>query len=301
MLSLLIPSYNEDCSQLVRDLHSQCQCLKDDLGSQVFDYEIIVGDDASTDQVIVQANREACEELAHCRFISSEENVGQAVLRNQLADLARFPYLIFMDSDAAVCSTSFVPNYWASRDEADVVFGGVRNPDGACPLGCELRYRYEHHAEQMRTLEWRKAHPYDAFTAFNVMMSHVAFDRVRFDVRCRHYGYEDALMGLQLQHLGLTMAHIENPLVHLGIDSNASFMNKTETALRTLHSLGSPMTDSAGPSRWQQRLASWHLDGCAVRAFQLFKPLLRKNLLGRHPSVLLLNAYKLGYYCSLCR
>ena len=46
MISILIPVMNYDCSALVDDLYVQAERLR--IGAGV-DYEIIVGDDASTD------------------------------------------------------------------------------------------------------------------------------------------------------------------------------------------------------------------------------------------------------------
>ncbi len=299
MFSFLISTNNYDCSRLLHDIDAQCAAFRE--RTPEFDYEILLGDDASTDANAEQANRRAAEALTHCRYVAVSQNQGQANMRNRLCDAARFPYLVFMDSDAQVCDVSFVENYWQNRDKAPVVCGSVRNPSGRAAVGTELRWRYEHKAEKVRTVAFRAAHPFNYFTAFNVLIHRDVFQRIRFDARCTKYGYEDALFGLQLQKLGIQIAHIDNPLVHLGIDSNASFLAKTETALQTLHSLGSPMTDFAGPSRLQRKLQRFGLSRLAATAFCAVRPLLRRHLLGRRPSLLFFAVYKLGYYCDLCR
>ncbi len=299
MFSILIPTYNYDCSRLVGDLDAQCAAFM--ARTPGFDYEIILGDDASTDETSIRANRRAVTQTAHCRYLAAEANCGQATLRNRLADEARFPYLLFFDSDAQVCTENFIATYWENRDKADAVCGAVRNPVGKAVPGTELRWRYEHKAEKIRTVEYRMKHPFSYLTGFNLLIRRDVFQRIRFDERCTQYGYEDALFGLELQRKGFSILHIDNPLIHLGIDSNASFLSKTETALRTLYALGGPMQDFAGASRFQRKLQRAGLSVLFVYAYKALRPLLRRHLLGRHPSLLVFNFYKLGYYCCLCR
>lgn len=299
MFSILIPTYNYDCSRLIGDLDAQCAVLM--ASTPGFDYEIILGDDASTDETSIRANRDAVAHSAHCRYVAAEKNAGQATLRNRLADEAQFPYLLFFDSDAEVCTENFIATYWANRDKAYAVCGAVRNPDGEAVPGTELRWRYEHKAEGIRTVEYRMKHPYSYLTGFNLLIRRDVFQRIRFDARCTQYGYEDALFGLELQRQGFSIVHIDNPLIHLGIDSNASFLAKTETALRTLYALGGPMQDFAGASRFQRKLQRAGLSWLFAAAFCMIRPLLRHHLLGHNPSLRVFDVYKLGYYCNLCR
>ncbi len=299
MFSILIPTYNYDCSRLVCDLDAQCAAFM--ACTPGFDYEIILGDDASTDEKSVRANCDAVAHSAHCRYVAAEKNAGQATLRNRLADEAQFPYLLFFDSDAEVCTENFIATYWTNRDKADAVCGAVRNPDGEAKPGTELRWRYEHKAEGIRTVEYRMKHPYSYLTGFNLLIRRDVFQRIRFDARCTQYGYEDALFGLELQRQGFSIAHIDNPLIHLGIDSNASFLAKTETALRTLYTLGGPMQEFAGASRFQRKLQRAGLSQLFAALFRMVRPLLRRHLLGHNPSLHVFDVYKLGYYCNLCR
>jgi hypothetical protein len=51
MLSILIPTFNDDCTTLVENMVHQASSLN------AIDWEIIVGDDVSTNQAVVDANR----------------------------------------------------------------------------------------------------------------------------------------------------------------------------------------------------------------------------------------------------
>ena len=106
MISVLIPTYNCDCSTLVSDLAQQGLELMENT-KEGFDFEIIVLDDCSTLEPL-KAVAEKVNALPHCRWIRAERNSGPAASRNHLIDLARFPYLLFIDSDAQVCTADFL-------------------------------------------------------------------------------------------------------------------------------------------------------------------------------------------------
>lgn len=297
MISILIPVYNYDCSALLKDLSRQAGSLKEELKGE-FDYEIILADDASTETELRQRNMAAASSSG-CIYFEQNKNTGQAYLRNTMVDMARFDYLLMIDADAEVCTDDFIRCYWEGRDKGDVICGTLRNPEGAAPKGCELRYRYEKQAEKLRSAALREKNPYNSFSAFNVMFRRDVFMNIRFDTRCTEYGHEDTLMGLMLREQAYTVVHTDNPLVHKGLDSNDSFLRKTETALHMLHRLGPPLQEHTGASRVAAKLEKWHLKGATKLLYGLFRDLLRKNLLGAHPSILLFQLYKLGYYCTL--
>ncbi len=117
MISVLIPTYNVDCLRLVADVQKQCEELQAQYGDTEFDYEILVVDDASPDESIVERN-EMIELLPNCTHLRLAENVGRAAARNYLVEQSRFPYILFMDSDAEVCTDDFILAYWQQRDVA---------------------------------------------------------------------------------------------------------------------------------------------------------------------------------------
>lgn len=299
MLSILIPTYNNVCAHLVCELQKQCEEVQALLGEE-YDYEIIVADDASTDGETVEKNA-VIEYLPHCRFIESQQNVGRASIRNRLLDESKGSWLLLIDADAEVISDDFVLKYMqaaanvAAANET-VIVGGLVTPLEA-PSGCELRHRYEMHSQQIRTLEARRKHPDAFFSTFNFMANRKVFDVLRFDERCTSYGYEDALFGIELGKYGFSINHIDNPLQHNGINSNADFLANSETALRTLHMLGSPMTDRARVALAARQTGA--LRPLCLLLFKLCKPLLRWQLLSNNPNLKIFAFYKLGYYLSL--
>ena len=100
-LSVLIPTYHCRCKELVCSLHQQ-------LMEQPVTFEIIVVDDGSHDTACIQENQ-VITALPHCTYHIEEQNRGRAGVRNYLAHLAQYDYLLFIDgdmSDGRRCHTS---------------------------------------------------------------------------------------------------------------------------------------------------------------------------------------------------
>lgn len=299
MLSILIPTYNYNCSELITGLAEQALQLKKEESTEHFDYEILVGDDASTDIPTIDANKEATLTTGG-RYIRVPRNIGRASMRNTLARQATGKFILFIDCDARLCTKTFLKQYWHDRDRADVVCGALKSPDIPPPVGHELRYRYEIAAAKRRSADYRNAHSYMAFTTFNVMFRREVFLRTGFDERCIEYGYEDALLGLTLQQNGISVWHTDNALIHDGIDSNTSFLQKTEASLRTLSQLKGAMQQHAGASRAVQILNRFHLRHFTAYIFGACRQALWRQLSGKSPSLFLFKLYKIGYYAQLC-
>lgn len=294
MISILIPVYNYDCTELLRSLYEQGVAMKNDSDIHDFDFEIIVVEDGSNNNQTCIANRTLMQEIGQ-RYVHNSENLGSARTRNLLLSLARYPHCVVMDCDALVCTDDFLRRYWQLRNSADVVCGRIVTP-AVCPPGCELRHLYEMQAEGKRSMEYREKHPYHHFTAFNVLFNAYVFRTLKFDERCTEYGYEDALMGLMLQREGYKVIHADIPLIHNGMDENAAFVRKTETSLRVLRRLGEPMQSFSKISRIERGLRKCGMAPCVYFLLKRFSGRLMSNLLGSHPSLLCFNLYKLYYY-----
>lgn len=292
ILSILIPVFNYDCSQLITSLARQGEKLKT-LG--LAGYEIILADDCSTDQRTIKKNLAACAVCKSCRYLAQNERQGRARNRNAAIRVATGNWLIIVDCDALPPDELFLRRYFDARSEASVLVGGLLTPHSAVP-GCELRYRYELRADRHRTLSRRQAQPYARFSTFNFMVQRDVMQQAMFDPELTEYGYEDTLLGWQFEQRGIAVAHIANPLVHTGINNNREFLKNTESAMRNLCRL--PMLhNSVGPARAAQHLQRLHLERLFFSLFCLLHRAIRRNLLSHHPSLLLFNIYKLGVYC----
>lgn len=295
MISVLIPTFNYKCYKLVADVQSQFEATGED-------YEVIVAEDGGKDQVVAISNHRI-NELPHCRYIRREKNVGRAAIRNFLAREAKGGWLMFMDSDAEVVRDDFVKAYVSAAKErgADVIVGGLVNPEAIPSPKVTLRYKYEKASEYQRSASYRQRYPYARFTTFNVMMRRGVIDMIPFDEACTDYGYEDALMGIEMMHKNISLLHIDNPLKHAGFENNQIFLRKTEVALNTLIKLGDKMVPYTGIGVVSEKIMRYHLKGLFTLSFGLLKPMVRHNLLGSNPCIKLFNYYKLCYYLSQTR
>lgn len=199
-LSILIPEYNCDCTQLVRDLHRQCA------SAQLPSWEIVVADDGSIDETAVNLNR-IIGTWDNCTFIRNEQNMGRAAIRNFLAEKAQYDRLLFIDSDMCIVSEDFVKAYLASS--APVIYGGysiVGNHAG------NLRYEYERQAEHCHRASVRQQNCYKDFHTSNFCIDRSIFIAHPLDVSYEGYGYEDVAYGDQLCRAGIPIQHIDNPV-----------------------------------------------------------------------------------------
>lgn len=287
ILSVLIPTYNYDCSRLVRDLSRQLPA----------DAEIIVGDDGSTEPESL-ARLEAMTDVPQLRLWHAEANLGRAAIRNRLAELAQGEWLIFLDSDAEVCKVDFIPTY-LKHQEADVVCGGTASPESCPSPEVSLRFLYESRYWKERTDAVRQRTPFASFTTFYFMIRREVFMDVRFREDSKRYGHEDTLFGKDLERQGGTILHIDNPMVHMGLERNEVFLEKTEDGLRSLKEMRDALEDGSRLLATVGKLERWHMTW-SVRLFHaMFGRLIRCNLCSTHPVLRLFAIYKLGYYLSL--
>lgn len=268
-LSILIPVYKWDCSNLVIELEEQARKLG-------ISYEIIEADD---------------EQL----------QFGRSRVRNHLADLSRGRRLLFIDCDAEVESDTFLKDYLAAADAngAQVVCGGLHHVEEMPSTNVSLRWRYEHRADRHRAARYRAKHPCEHFTPFNFLIERTLFQQIRFDERLEGYGHEDTLFGRRLAEEGITPLHIDNPLVHVGLESNGRFLEKTRSALRSLRRFNTELEGYSSVLKAYKILHKLGLSSFAASLFTYFRPQLEKHLRGKRPSLFVFQLYKIGYYCHL--
>lgn len=287
----MIPTYNRDCTKLVRELQMQAEKVKG------LHYEVLVADDASTHLDIKRSNR-TIGNLGKCSLIELEQNIGRARIRNFLAQRAEYPYLLFLDSDVQIVSDDFLKKYLC-LEECLVAYGGVGILPDAELAAHNLRYRYEVSCEAQFSVENRKKKPYHGFRTSNFLVRRDVLLRHPFDEKIRRYGYEDVLFGIQLQSANIPVTHIENPVAVDDFEPNEEFLRKTDEGLQTLLSIESEMRGYSNLLKCVDNLQRWHLAPLAGFVYSVFSKIIKRNLLGQHPNVKLYNVYRLCTYLRL--
>ena len=93
MLSICIPVYNVDVTDLVTQLIGQAEVIN-------LTYEVCIFDDGSN-QSFKDKNR-VLTQYYHVVYVELEKNLGSAAIRNELASRAKFNNLLFIDSDSGI-------------------------------------------------------------------------------------------------------------------------------------------------------------------------------------------------------
>lgn len=289
-LSILIPTYNQECVALVKSLHSQAESVSG------LEYEILVADDGSTDPASVESNRPIAS-LSHCRYLIREENLGRAGIRNFLAQKARYGHLLFIDSHMSVIADSYLPAYLCHPCD-DLVYGGYAITCDQKPEG-NLRYRYEMSCIKGQRHDRRSIDPYANFHTSNFMVRREVMVSNPLDERFHRYGYEDVLWGKTLKAAGIRIMHIDNPVGFNHFESNTRFLEKTEEGLQTLHEFRKELAGYSRLLTLVDHLQRYHLAWTVKILYNLSHPMLQRNLIGSNPSLTAFKLYRLGYYLSI--
>lgn len=290
-LSILLPTYNVDCVQLVRILHRLCSDVEN------LAFEIFVLDDASKDKDTIAAN-DAINDIENCSFLRSEDNRGSGAVRNDLARRAHYEWLLFLDSDVEIPRPSFILSYIETirRSETPCVINGgieIGNTPGATPGN--IRYMYEKAEEENHNTANRCRNPYKAFRSTNFIIHRDIMIAHPFDERFRRY--EDVMLGKTLCEQNIEIKHIDNPVVIDNFENNAEFIAKVERSLQVLHEFRNDLDGYSPIISLTRRLC---LLLPAVRLWhKLFGAHEKANLTGCSPSLIILRLYQLGYYVSL--
>ena len=294
MLSILLPVYNCNCVALVTELQRQCVECK-------ADFEIIVADDGSLSGAI--GTNAAClhlidenqviEQLKGVRYIIREQNVGRSAIRNFLVSQAKGDRLLFIDGDLSLDNPSFIHNYL--QTEADVVVGGIAIGGNPNRWKSNLRYCYERQSEAINTVESRQRHPYQHL-ATNLLVRRSVLGEKPYDENISHYGYEDVLLGKRFQQQQVAIKHIDNPVLFCDFEDNASYLAKTEEALRTLFAFRKELKGYSRLLDKAEQIERLHLSPLFITAYKLFNEPIKNCLLGNKPKVFWFNIYKLLYY-----
>lgn len=230
MLSILIPIFNRDVNPLVTALSHQ-------LAQTGMPYEIILADDCSDDMECRNKNAKLAT-FDSVQYIQNQQNMGRSKNRNLLARKAQYPYLLFIDCDAAVKNQDYIKLYIDAiekmRPEQEfVINGGIAYHNETPDNEHYLRWYYGKHREE-ESAERRNKRPYHRFTPFNVIISKTVFEEIQFEENLTTYGHEDTLFGYQLQQKRIPYLHIDNPLYHEGLDTNEEYLEKIRLSIDNL-------------------------------------------------------------------
>jgi hypothetical protein len=292
MLSILIPTYNYNVYPLVTELKSQADALD-------IVYEILVQDDAS--KSFLEENTEI-NLLQHCSYTLNHENLGRGNNINLLNNRAQFDYVLIMEADAFPEKRTYLQDLIASiNQDTQVLFGGVTYPNEKPEKDKLLRWKYGNERESV-SLNERLKKPYHFVFTWNLLLKKEILSKYHFPYIVKDYGYEDVVFIKQLKENNIPIQHIENRLVHFNSETSLTFIEKTEKAVATLNQLiisNKLDLKDTKIGKAYRIIQFWQLDIVIRLLFKRLSKQMIANLTSSNPSLILLDLYKLGYFCLL--
>lgn len=224
-LSICIPVYRTDVRKLVLTLLEQIKRLTD------VQVDIVLIDDASGEPFTALNTFND----AIVKQVLLAQNVGRAKIRNLFLQHTNAQYLLFIDGDSTVLNEKFVFNYVQSlsAQAVPVLVGASCYQQDRPAANYLLRWRYSTHRESLN-YDQRISKKQAGFKTNNFVIERSVFEQLGFESRLTGYGHEDTLYGVALQQAKIKVAHIDNPVWNLNLDDNATFLAKTEQALKNL-------------------------------------------------------------------
>ena len=294
MLSILIPTYNYNVFPLVLELHNQCENCG-------IEFEIIVLDDASTDESTTSLNQKI-NELSFSNYLVNASNLGRSENRNALISKAKFDWILFLDCDTFPTNTFFIANYLeAIQESTQAVFGGLAYKNEKPTKAEMLRWVYGQKREA-QSLEKRKLNPYKSALVSNILLHRNNLNQQSFDKQIENYGFEDFVFINELKQKNIPITHIENPVYHLNLETSTVFLSKQRDAIVNLIFLLDKkiiLPDDTTLGKTYFRIKRFHLDKVMLFFFKISHSVLLKNLTSATPSLFAFDLYKLGYFCKI--
>ncbi|MEZ4802159.1 MAG: glycosyltransferase [Gelidibacter sp.] len=293
MVSVLIPTYNYDVTNLVKVIHSQAS------NSGIL-YEVLVYDDGSKSKLNEQ--NKTINSLEHCTFKELDKNIGRSAIRNQLGADAKYDYLLFLDADVKIFTDDFLSKYLdAIQPETQIIYGGICYQKETPNKEAFLRWIYGNKREAL-SVQKRMENPHLSFLTLNFVIKKSVFSTMRFDETIPNFRNEDLLFAIAAREKNIRIQHIDNTVEHLGIESSQKFLEKTHETVQSfdyITSKGLMNPNDAALTRVGFKLDTWKLSYLYKAFYRISKSVLKRNLLSKHPSLFLFDLYRLGYFLEI--
>ena len=207
-LSVLIPFKGDDPCPLI-----------DLLAREAVAAELVLLDDGTADPALtarVQAALNRCALPA--RLVTLAKNEGRARGRNRLVSHARAGHFLFLDSDMAPDSSSFLSTWLALIDHENppVAFGGF-SLDQAPPRREHALHRVMAGHSDCLPAQVRAQNPEKHVFTSNLLVRRDIFAAEAFDEGFAGWGWEDVEWGMRVARRW-PILHIDNTATHLGLD-----------------------------------------------------------------------------------
>lgn len=288
-LSILIPVFNVNILDLANQLYQL-------LAIQNINFEIRIYDDGSNDSIKTK-NREI--DFTHSIYIELEKNIGRSAIRNKLVKDALYNMVLILDCDVKIKRDDYIINYIPYLYSKVAVSGGTEYEDTISDLSTVLHWKAGKYKEQ-KTFEIRNKLPYHSFTLNNLLISKSIYQEILLDEKIKTYGHEDSKFGIELERKNIKLVHIDNPIYHIGLNSAENFISKSISAAENLAILVKSEQIGINTQLYKvyDKLKKTKSLFLFMSIFNIFKPIIYKNLLSKNPKLFFLDLIKLHAFAS---
>ena len=290
MISVLIPVYNYDVVELVETVHNQLELCN-------IAFEIKCMDDAS--DIGFHEKNKHIETLSHTTYDISLQNKGRIATRQALAQSASYGHLLFLDADVSPKSDHFISTYVKYVDsDHEAIYGGVAYKKEAPENDYLLRWTYGKLKEEVASVK-RNETPYKSIVSANFLIRKSTFITLNGAIAYKGYG-SDNHFSAQLKENQISVLHIDNYVYHLGIEKSSIYLKKKEEAALALIALYRSQDTTSHNNQLLTlftKLKRFKLNHPMALFYKVFHSKLKRNLLGKNPSVNYLQLYRIGYMC----
>ncbi|EPR73904.1 Glycosyl transferase family protein [Winogradskyella psychrotolerans RS-3] len=294
MISVLIPVYNYNISELVSEVHKQ-------LITSEIPFEILCYDDCSND-IKFQDYNNTINTLSHCAYTILQKNIGRSAIRNKLAKDAKFDWCLFLDADVMPKNDDFISTYLKSISEkSEVIYGGILYQEKRVDDAQLLRWIYGNKREAL-SAEVRNKNTYLSFLTLSFLIHKSVFNTVHFNEDIPNLRHEDTLFSYNLKEANINIQHIDNPVYHLGLEDSKTFLQKS---LDSVEAINLFINQDLLPSNYTRitniysKIKDNVISKVLASVYYKYEATFKKNLLGKNPSLLVFDLYRLSYYCTL--
>lgn len=285
MLSILVPTYNNAVDTLILHLFKELENLQTPI-------EIIVLDDASTDQDVLQKNA-SVEHL--CTYVQLPNNLGRTHARNHLAKAAKYENLLFLDADVLPLKENFIATYLKHLGKEKITLGGIAYCDKV-EKEYSLRWKYGK-SREARPLSERKKNPFSSIISMAFLIDKSSFLKLNLTDK-NQYGL-DTLFSYLIKNHDIEVNHIDNPIIHNGLESNDLYLKKTLEGLRTLSELekSKKIPINFRPiQKLGNKINALKLEILFFKSFEVIEKPILKNLRSSDPSLRLFDIFRLYHF-----
>jgi glycosyltransferase involved in cell wall biosynthesis len=290
MVSILIPVFNYDISNLVYEIHKQCNNAK-------IKFEIICYDDNS--DKYISENKKTFDSLANTRIINSEKNLGRTGSRQILCESAIYNWLLFLDADVIPKSDNYIEHYIHKiKSSYEVIYGGFAYTNNKPNNNAILRWKYGRKFEEVDASK-RNLKPYQIIISANFLIKKTVFNQINSKLNRKSYGLDNYFAALLKQN-NYRVLHINNEVYHFGLEKSSVYLNKVEECIITLLWL---LNEEKMVDHNNKLLSvfihvkSFKLNYLMSFLYLIFNLKIKRNLLSSNPNMYLLQFYKILYIC----